>query len=573
MQLGTPFVNHWAHRITPHMRLLAYSAVKSGRRTSRPVRALAKTHDLWFILLGIAAGSTIYYGTAVAPWAYSDGVGYLVTARNLVEGPGLGLVKPSGQFEPLVTHPPLYPLLLASGGAVGLEILTAARWIGVLSFGITIAVAGSLTRRITNRLRAGISVALLLLVSPPFVLLFLAAMAESVFFLTGILSLITLALGLKSGRRLHLFLSAGLAGLSTLSRYPGLVFVLTGALILLLYPAGRRDKLKSAGLYTLIGISPAAVFLVVSRWFRTAGAPRWLAPPGLEFEQFLSFSRQALQVLWSWKPLPTAAVLEALSPGAGESWRWVGASLALVMAAALLGYLWTHRARLHWPSFGRVEDPLLTICGVFVMLYLGFLLAAFLFTSPTPDVDFRTVLPVLPVLLIGGVVWLSALAGDAPEEPATSKVLYTLFFLAVIAGYLPATAELLIGHHRTGAGYTAKAWQNSELVGAVQELPADRPLISNAPEGFLMHASRYPYDFADLALDHQPGCVGQGDSPLDKLFRDEGAALVLVSTELGGREIFTSNGRADDFRPLPCAARTLYSGSEGRLLVHPDVVR
>lgn len=533
-------------------------------------------HSLWrhvvFTALGAVAAWIIHYGTAVAPWAYSDGVGYMVSARNLIEGPGLGLVKPSGQFEPLVTHPPLYPLMLAAGRNLGLDVLTGARWIGVGSFALLVALAGWLTAKITDRFRTGLSVSLLLMVSPQLVLLFLAAMAEPVFLLSGILSLLLLALGLRTESRLQLTLSAILAGVSALSRYPGLVFVLTGGVVLLVQRTALRQRLKDALQFTALGAAPVAAFLAVSSWLRQAGAPRWLAPPGLQLGEFTSFIQQALQVLWTWKPLPTAAVLEALSPGAGKYSDWAGASLVLLVCASVLGYVWVNRAQIHRPAMERAAS-LAVICGAFTLLYLGFLLGAFLFTSPTPDVDFRTVLPVLPAFLIGTVAWLDGLSPDLPSEPRKSKVLFGLLITVVLVGYLPSTVELLIGHHRTGAGYTARAWQTSGLVTAVGQLDPDQPLISNAPEGLLLYSDRFPYDLKGLTSGHQGDCIGEGKSRVDTLYRDQGAALVLVSAKLPGGNVASASAAIEEFNPMPCEAHALYTGSDGMVLVHPDVVR
>ena len=102
------------------------------------------------ILLTVAGMLLIVYGTRWGPWAFSDAVGYMVNARNLATGKGLGLYRPSGQFVPLVSHPPLYPLVLIALSGPQLDLVGAARLFDVLSFGILIFASGWLFYRLTG---------------------------------------------------------------------------------------------------------------------------------------------------------------------------------------------------------------------------------------------------------------------------------------------------------------------------------------------------------------------------------------------------------------------------------------
>ncbi len=91
------------------------------------------------ILLALMGSIMIYYSTVWGPWVYSDSTEYIVSARNLLQGHGLGLFGASGAFHPLSLHPPFYSLVLSLFGAFGADLVTTARWINVVLFGLTIS--------------------------------------------------------------------------------------------------------------------------------------------------------------------------------------------------------------------------------------------------------------------------------------------------------------------------------------------------------------------------------------------------------------------------------------------------
>jgi len=61
-------------------------------------------------ILGIAL---IIHATNYGPWVFSDASTYIWTAINLADGKGLVIQNPSGGYDPLTWHPPLFSLLLS----------------------------------------------------------------------------------------------------------------------------------------------------------------------------------------------------------------------------------------------------------------------------------------------------------------------------------------------------------------------------------------------------------------------------------------------------------------------------
>jgi len=74
-------------------------------------------------LFGLAGSVLIWYSTRWGPWVYSDSAGYIGIAKNILEGKGLGLLRPDGVLNPLTLHVPFYPILLSAIGFTGLDIL------------------------------------------------------------------------------------------------------------------------------------------------------------------------------------------------------------------------------------------------------------------------------------------------------------------------------------------------------------------------------------------------------------------------------------------------------------------
>src|SRR6187455_890822 len=77
-----------------------------------------------WIFVACVAGCVLF-GVILLNRAMRDGVGvspdsseYVMGARNLLAGKGVGAIDADGEFHPLTHFPPLYMLLLAAGNAI-----------------------------------------------------------------------------------------------------------------------------------------------------------------------------------------------------------------------------------------------------------------------------------------------------------------------------------------------------------------------------------------------------------------------------------------------------------------------
>lgn len=479
-------------------------------------------------LAGLFASALIYVGTHWGPWAYSDGVGYIVSARNLVDGIGLGLISPSGQFEPLISHPPLYPTLLASFSWLNIDPLEAARWVDVASgFSFVVATSGILYW-ITKSRWFALSSAFILALTPSLLLMFLSAMAEPLSLALSIPGLLLLVQFRLSGKRELLYLAAALTALSLLARYPNASVVAAGAVYLAIRWNQQKGKLKDSITFTAISLAPTLLFIVWSRWGRQAELPRALAAAEGSRASVLAFVRDFAATIWRWKPIPSSAVVEGLL-GPGQS-SAIPLLLAALLGIALLVLLLSKMGL----KFTRFRDSLahtrgaislLILSVLYVIAYLGLLALSYFGTYPTPDIDFRTVLPIMPSLLMIALLLLDLLRRAEPIN-LIGNVSHLFAVLVILTGYGFSTADLIRGHFRTGAGYTGKAWQESATMDFLSTIDDESPLVSNAPEAILLYHNRYPHDFAALqaeAEDPSSGCPEWVQS----IIQQQGGILVL----------------------------------------------
>jgi hypothetical protein len=489
-----------------------------------------------FPLLGLIGAFLIYYATAWGPWAFSDATGYITAARNLVAGHGIGAFDPSGRFSPGVSHPPLYVLALGAVSLLGLEPLQAARALDILLFGLLVATCGVMLCRVLGSRGAGLAFSALLLVHPALLIAYTSAMAEPPFILLGLLSLLSLADHLHEPRSATFIGAALSAGGALLSRYPGAAFVLTGAAGILLWGGPRpAARLRRAAAFAALGALPVGVFLLWTATLAEAEGPRALAGavsilPGLE-----RFGRSVAAAIWGWKPVPPAVLLPDWLGGQVPPQLVSGILAALGLSALIslaYGSIRGLRRRSDLPEKTRAGRLLLPVLALFVGIYLVFFAIAYLVTDPTPDVDSRTLLPLLPALL-GMIVGFAHVTYAGWKESKMLRSGWTALLLAALAGYVVISQDIVLGLHRTGLGYTGRGWRESPTVAAVLGLPEQRGLISNEPSAILLLTGKTPYSIFEIAQ-RSPvlefTAFGSGPTEAEQAFHRGQALLVLFES-------------------------------------------
>ena len=453
------------------------------------------------LLIALVAGlGTAHILVRTAPYGAVVGTDFthlLSTAINFLAGKGWR----DFQGVPLTTWPPLFPLLLAASGWVGIEPLTAGRYINATAFGLTILVAGSWLR--SNLQSRGLVLAATgaIAASVPLSELAASLMTESLFVLLTLLALMQLAAFLQRGGRTPLLWAAVCTALAAVLRYPGVVLIGVGVLMLL----GRRApplaaRLKDAIVFGAVSFLPLAV--VMTRNWTISGTltgPRGGA--GLSLSDALS---RVADVFREWVIPPNAldwfGYLLWMVTGLGAP-DWFGALLwatiwlvvvAMVAVVAVSGSLGgqnggdggtiCRRPR----SFGL--GPALPFGG-FALAYLIFMVAIVPLVEPI--IRDRFLLPVyVPLLLVAVLLLDRFLSIEVAGRVAAAKWgLASLVLLGTFAhiGFsaqknlrlTALTAQALESGDPDDGAFNVVYWQHSAVLNYIRDHLSDGITYSN----------------------------------------------------------------------------------------------
>ena len=428
--------------------------------------------DPFALLIAVLAGlgtahilvRTATYGIV----ATRDSVYFLSTALNFLAGEGWR----DFTGGPMVTWPPLFPLLLAAGGWIGIGLLEAGRWINAIAFGLTILVAGCwLASNLQSRglvLAATAAIA----ASVPLSELASSFMTDPLFVLLTLLALIQLAAFLHQGGQTPLLLGAVFTALAALTRYPGVVLIGVGVLLLVRRTPPLVIRLKDAIAFGAVSSLPLAG--VLTHNWAISGT---LTGRGRKSGQSLSDGlSQVVGVFQAWVIPPDA--LDGFS-----YLLWTAAGLVGAAGLVVVGL----NLRL-WPrSLLLRVGPALPF-GVFAVAYLGFLIAAVPFTVGQ-KINSRYLLPVyVPLLLVAVLLLDRFLSIEMAGRMAVAKWgLVALVLLAALAhtGFSAhrnlriTTKALEVGARVGDWTYNTSYWASSETMNYIRTHLREGRIYSN----------------------------------------------------------------------------------------------
>ncbi len=510
----------------------------------------------------------IIYSTHWGPWVFSDSVEYIVSARNLLAGNGLGYLAPSGEFVLYTLHPPLYPLVLSVLGLVGFDLVEAARWLNIVLFGGTIFLTGAFTYNLFHSSWLAISLSISLLTLPTLVDVSSGAMSEPLSLFAGILAICLLILYLSQRKGYLLILSAISAGLAVLSRYPGIAVV--AACIIGLLIAGIfswKQRLRRILAFCTVSLTPLGAWLLWIFYQSHTFAARAYPMPNDLWASTIDLRKKLMETFWSW--LPYQEYLPTYTYNRARNFLVIFLVLFLVLISLIL----LKKFRFHRSSQSSpLEFTFMLMWMIFALGNIALLAVTYLFTDPIPDINTRTLLPVQ----FGLILVVLTLAGSVINEfrlPHSISMIVLGLVLIVSFPNAQTSWKMINQRHIYGAGYTSFVWQSNLTVQFLRDVPADVPVISNQSAGLLFLANRPAYDFCSQLCDPS-GHTRYGDDladPIQRIFREDRAALVFFYPACGVQFEQWYSSTLERLHLLTRGLRRAFSSCDGAIYFYPTV--
>lgn len=432
---------------------------------SQEYNAISVKHKFLLILMsltgaGIILFATSQYGAGISP----DSVGYIATARHLIDG--IGFITYNN--TPLLAQPPLYPAVLGVVGFVfRIDPLISANFVSAIFFGLTLYISGLLFLKNLPPFLAFLGTASLI-VSLPLIKVSFQAWSEPPFIFFVTLYLFALLKYLeKKNVKLLLLLSFSVM-LACLSRYIGVVLVLTGIIsILIIQHTNLKTKLLHAFTFAFVSTLPIGIWVgrnyLLSKTFFGPRSPsshsllynlshifntlaRWYLPIQITDSHpifiFLSLIVCFLiGIFFVLAKTPLATPFKQARPFT---------IFLLLLIFGYSGFLIISSTTTHYDSIG---DRLLSPIAVPTNLLLFFIIEK-LFKRMIAHLPKK---PVKLLLTAGIALWLG--------YPTTGTAIYT------------------IRQFHQGSEYSTKSWKNSQTIQYVRENNlSDYPIYSNGTD-------------------------------------------------------------------------------------------
>ncbi|MHB8133034.1 MAG: hypothetical protein ACYDH1_02320 [Anaerolineaceae bacterium] len=486
--------------------------------------------EYWFylilFLLACLAAIMMIYDMEWGPWAFSDSAAYISAARNLVAGNGLSVPTPEGGFTPLTLHQPLFPLVLSFFLLFDIHPFTTTTVLNIACFSLSILFLGTGCYYFSKSKVFSLVVVILLMWCPQIIENFDGAMSEPLYLFLTILTFFLILVYVEQKHLLILILAALCAGFSILTRYIGVVNLAAGVIILFgLVQENVRNRFLKTSFFAGIAILPQFVWFVFSAGSDTPGSRQIIFPDKLirTFENFWDGVRITLS---AWLPIErTWQINDEI-----RTWIVIFFGIFILVSLVLATYFFWKKKKNFFERFER----LIFSAAIIAFIYLLIFFITFAFSSIPPDINSRTLIPLFPFFLIILYGILFQYPRTHLEKSIAGIMILTLFSISFLVWY-PTSRELLYDRHHNGHGYTSKYYQESTVLKASRDLPKNIPWISNKPAFFLLYLNKFPYDLSTIypSLIH-PGltALGNGETDLDHVFREKGAALILLQPQL-----------------------------------------
>ena len=405
------------------------------------------------------------------PWGLGlspDSAVYIGGARGLVQGNGVSLPTESGGFAPIVHYPPLYPALLASLGVVGLDPFKAARWLNAFFFATNIFLVGWLVFVATRAVGLAVCASALMMTSFPVVQAHTMAWSEPLFIFFELSGSLFLFFYLQQGSYRNLVASSLAVGLSAISRYAGIAFLMSGSIsvLLLSHKTGKR-RVGDAAVFLMLAAIPI-LFWTGRNWFFSGSVVNRSVSVHLMGWEHLG---AIFVTVLSWFSIPLFDLTEGQSLLLG----WIALSVLGV-------WLWIwHRSREPEVAASQTSVVLAAMMLAILIAYISVLSVTISFLDYQTPIDSRILAPGYPALMLLGVSLVGIFVRPRTMGNQNQWILCAIAFIFLTL-QATSTWPWLIFSYREGVGYASRHWAASEVVQRIKVIEPSTALFSNAPD-------------------------------------------------------------------------------------------
>ncbi len=520
------------------------------------------------VLIAMLGAVLVWLSTRQGAGVGGDATIYLNSAKNLVQGFGLGLINPDGTFRLIPYFPPFFPLVLSLFSALQLDAAVAARWLHILLFGLTLYMVVKTTDELIQDWKFSLALGLLLAFSPVLVPAFSWVMSEPLSIFLGTLSILLILTFFRNPDKKWAFhVSALLAGLSTLTRYGAIVYAATACILLLMFFKGSLwQRIGKSVVFGFEAMLPVGIWAWVDISLTQTVSSRSIHSLAGSGGRILAFFDGLKSVILFWL-LPDSWIRQPFYPAWGNTLILVVFLLMLVLGA----WFFLKQIRTHAELF-RLGVTLV----LFSVLYVLMTLFISLMTYPPITIGTRMFSPMhlmifWLIVLILVQTWKSA----SNRKVVPTAILLGLIVLVLWTGW--RGSRVVESTLQNGLGFQSVPWQQSDLVAFVRELPQDQGIVSNEEMALLFLTGRQSYPLAEI-YQNEPSAVftSYGQAELldvgQRQFKENDAVLVLFDSIDSQFEGLYSDQARQRIEKLTDGLQLIYQGMDGAVYRYTDTV-
>lgn len=501
-------------------------------------------------LLGVSLRAT-----RAGPMLSPDSILAIGVAENALAGHGFTApittpMSPYGprqaaEFEgavPLTSAPPLWPMLLAAGRLVRLDLLDWAWLLNAVCFGLSLFLAGLLTLRLCGGapLAAGI-VMILVAFGPerPVWDAFLVTnfwlgvhgwvLSEPPFYVFCLAGLLALSRYLERSTTMRLIWVLLFSSCAVLTRFAGITVVATACLCIVFWkPIDLRRRIRDGVVVAVVSVGLLVAWLAYQMFVRGASAPR----------------------TWSAHPIGSRDLGEAVMNIGSWFTPWNANDGVLALACVVSAVVVTVARHLApWPPSagascsGRVAESTARSLVVFVPIYLGFIAVVASYFDASAGFNLRLISIVRPIaysLVVSSFFILALRYGQR-----TAALLTLCLGIALVAPNATAHAQwaFVDGANKgfqvedQGRVWLGRRARFKEIAGSrvsqlVRRLPEGTLIVSNGTDRVYLETGRPAINLPEMRL-RQEGrrnpAFGRQLQELRELLRERESVVVLFA--------------------------------------------